>query len=195
MARTRGLSGLAIGMIGTGALLIYSAIRKVSPLEELRGIITGKRPEPLSTTPGAQPLAAPGVGGIIGGQSTTPAREASGAGKANFSGCEKSHVRAEMQFISNQWGVNTGGCEPRPANPSSDHPKGLAIDASTRNVAVGNSILAYYQQNAAAKRVKYIIWRGKIYNPPTSPGRTYLKFGGHFDHVHISFYDVTGRGR
>jgi hypothetical protein len=57
-----GISGLGVGIIGAGSLLIYAGIRGVSPLQALRDATTGK-PVGIPNVPGsgiAQPVAASG---------------------------------------------------------------------------------------------------------------------------------------
>jgi cell wall-associated NlpC family hydrolase len=54
--KTQGLSGPALFLAASGALLAYAGIKGSSPLGELRGILSGQRPEPLSTASSAAPL-------------------------------------------------------------------------------------------------------------------------------------------
>jgi hypothetical protein len=187
-------------MIGTGALLVYAAIKGTSPLEELRALLTGKRPEPLGTQPRGEPIITVGPG--VAAPSAVPG----GKGQAQTTGREKPHVAQEMRTISDRWGIRVLGWGLRPTNPGSDHPRGLALDAMVGGDArrdaqarnIGNAIASEYQANAQAKLVKYIIWNGRIWNPSRNNNwRPYLGFGGHFDHVHISFYDLgtVPRGR
>lgn len=177
-AKTQGLSGPALFLAAGGALIAYAGIKGSSPLDELRNIITGQRPEPLSTTSGAAPLAA-GSPGSAG---------AASSGNAHTTGKEAPHVAAEMQYISSTWGVPTYGWRTRGSVPGSDHPKGLAIDAMVgKDRGKGDAIAAHYVANADRKRVKYVIWYGRIWNP----GRGWKMYFGpspHRDHPHISFY-------
>lgn len=182
MARTRGISGVAIGMIGTGALLIRAAIRGTSPLDELRQLITGQRPEPLSTSPRGTPLSGgPGIAGQVK------------SGSAKTTGKEAPHVAAEMHYISSTWGVTTYGWRAVGSVPGSDHPKGLAIDAmvpaGVTGQNLGTTIATHYRLNADRKHVKYIIWYGKIWSPDRG-WRAYFGPSPHRDHVHISFYPL-----
>lgn len=59
----------------------------------------------------------------------------------------------------------------RPNNPTSDHPRGYAVDFMTSNLAVGNAIKKYALDNQTRLGVKYVIWQEPA----------------HYDHVHISF--------
>lgn len=93
-----------------------------------------------------------------------------------------------------------GGRGGRPGNWS-DHPKGLAIDVmipgwnSDSGKTLGNQVAAYFQKNASALSVKYIIWNRQKWNPAASSAwRPYTHPSGvhtatldHRDHVHISF--------
>lgn len=193
MAKTKGLSGLAIGMVGAGGLLIYSAIKGSSPLDELRSLLGGITPERLSTTSKAQPMEA-FSGGSFGGASTGKVGKASSAGSAP-------HVAAEMAYISQTFGVDTGGFARSGHVANSDHYIGLAIDAMTGSRRdIGDAIVAYYQANASAKHVKYIIWQRELWNASSktshSCGAGCARCGGdcHERHVHISFYPLI-RGR
>jgi hypothetical protein len=187
MAKSKGMSGVAIAMIGTGALAIYSAIQGVSPLETLRSILKGERPSPLGTQPRGTPIAA-------GGAMETATYQGPGGkgGKARTVGA-RPHVAAEAQFIAATWNivadatlVSTGHI------PNSDHYRGLAIDAmvpaGVQGTNIGDAIFTHYRLNAAQKRVKYIIWRHTIWSPGKG-ARRYAK-SDHMRHVHISFYDI-----
>lgn len=49
-----GISGLGIGVLGAGALLVYSGLRGVTPLQALRDVTSGRTPPPIpSKTPAA----------------------------------------------------------------------------------------------------------------------------------------------
>jgi len=189
MAKTKGISGVAIGLIGTGALLIRAAIRGTSPMDELKQIITGQRPEPLSTASRGSAIT-----GDMGPQGQgTPATSSV---RPSTTGKEAPHVQAEMHYISSTWGIPTYGWRSRGSVPGSDHPKGLAIDAMVgKDRAKGDAIAAYYVANAKAKNVKYVIWWGRIWQERTGQWKAYFGPSPHKDHDHISFYQVIqGRG-
>jgi hypothetical protein len=61
----------------------------------------------------------------------------------------------------------------RPRNPSSDHPRGLAVDLMTENRKMGDSIVAYASEHKDRLRIKYTMWQEP----------------DHYNHVHISFED------
>lgn len=182
----RGISGVAVGLIGTGVLLVRAAIRGTSPMDELKQLITGQRPEPLSTEARGTPIS------TSGGAMETATYQ--GTGKAHGTGKEAPHVLAEMNYISNTWKVATYGWRARGSVPGSDHPKGLAIDAmvpkGVQGTNIGNAIVTHYRLAADQKRVKYIIWWGKIWSPDRG-WRAYFGPNPHKDHVHISFYPLT----
>lgn len=187
MARTKGISGVAIGMIGAGALLVYSAIKNSSPLAELRGILGGQRPEKLSTETRATKTSAFG---------TAPPTDFQGgtiSGKLTSTSGVKAHVLSAMQFVSDHWGIETQGFADRNiagTNVLSDHAKGLALDAMTDNLSIGTAIANYFIMQAQARRVKYIIWQKRIWYPDGQGWRSYTGQNPHTTHVHISFYDV-----
>lgn len=183
MARTKGISGVAVAMVGTGALLVYSAIKNSSPLVELRSILTGQRPEKLPTESRAKDLTI--QSGEFGGGST------GGPGGANVTGTNgvKTHVLSAMNFIASTWGIPVNGMGPGSV-PNSDHPKGLALDAMTTNVSLGTTIANYFIMNAPTRRVKYIIWQRRIWFPDGRGWKPYTGPNPHTNHVHISFYDV-----
>jgi hypothetical protein len=181
----RGISGVAVALIGTGTLLIRAAIRGTSPMDELKQLITGQRPEPLSTQPRGTP---------VGTGSAMETGTYQGTGQAHGTGKEAPHVLAEMNYISNTWKIATYGWRARGSVPGSDHPKGLAIDAmvpkGVQGVNIGNAVATHYRLAADQKRVKYIIWYGKIWSPDRG-WRAYFGPSPHRDHVHISFYPLV----
>jgi hypothetical protein len=180
VARTKGLSGVAIGMIGTGVLLVYSAIKNSSPLTELRNILTGQRPEKLSTeTRATQSLASPAYVPQPAGSGTS--------GKVTGTNGVKANVLSAMQYIASTWGLAVNGMGPGSV-PNSDHPKGLALDAMTTNLSTGTAIANYFIMNATARRVKYIIWQRRIWFPDGRGWQPYSGPNPHTNHVHISFY-------
>lgn len=110
--------------------------------------------------------------------------------------------------------------DPHTHNPRSDHPKGRACDffptsAGTFPVGAdlenGWRLASWLRANAAALRVRYLIWQGRFWDPVTSDddGGWGVRYngggvydpadatGGHFDHLHLSVADpipsVSGR--
>jgi hypothetical protein len=187
--RSQGLSGMAVAMVGAGALVIYSAIKGTSPLTELRAILTGQRPEPLSTSAKGAPLTS--------GQMETGTYQGQhpGAGKIVGAVGLRPHVRAEADFIASTWGIKVEGFALRNiagTNTLSDHARGLALDAMVpKGVAgqnIGDAIFNHYIQNAKTKRVHYVIWQHTIWSVERG-SHSYAK-SDHFNHVHISFYPI-----
>jgi hypothetical protein len=178
------MSGLAIAMVGGGILAVYSAIKGSSPLEELRSIVTGKRPDPLSSQSRGSPLSGGEqfAGGDFGG--------GTGGGKARTVGAQP-HVAAEARFIASTWGIVADATLVTTGHiPNSDHYRGLAIDAmvggGVKGGNIGDAIFNHYVQNADSKRVKYVIWKHSIWSQERGSHR-YGK-ADHMRHVHISFY-------
>jgi cell wall-associated NlpC family hydrolase len=70
MAKTSGISGKAVALATAGGLLVYAGLRGQSPLESLRGVMTGK----VAPIPAGKPVTLSGGdwgGGDFGG--TAPA--------------------------------------------------------------------------------------------------------------------------
>ena len=68
------------------------------------------------------------------------------------------------------------------------------------DLAAGWRVARWYQDNAAALKVRYLIWQGRYWAPDVKDqggwGRRYTgggvydtrdATGGHYDHVHVSF--------
>lgn len=171
-------------MIGIGTLLVRAAIRGNTPMDELKQIIGGKKPEPLSTTSKGQPFG-PGEwgGGTFGG---APAYTPKPAGNVNTRGLVP-HVAVEAQYIASTWGLEVGGFATSGHVANSDHYTGHALDAMTSNLAIGGEIVNYYITNYKAKRIKYVIWQRRIW----TPGQGWHPYHGsnpHTNHVHLSFF-------
>jgi hypothetical protein len=106
--------------------------------------------------------------------------------------------------------IRSAGCHAqRPANPTSDHPRGKGCDffpgaggRFARGVEIDNGwrVAEWFRANAEALEVSYIIWQGRIWSPGTEDqggwGRRYTgggvydphdPVGGHYDHIHVSF--------
>ena len=189
------INGVAIGLIGAGALLIRAAIRGTSPIGELRAILGGKGPEPLSTAPRGSPVSGSASGSAL---ETATYQGPGGKGGTAHTGGSKPHVAAEMEFISSSWRVDTFGFATSGHVANSDHYRGLAIDAmlpSEKGVAtvaeqsIGNAIVQHYMTNAEIKRVKYIIWWRRFWDASSKQWRPYT-LNPHTNHVHISFYAI-----
>jgi hypothetical protein len=133
-------------------------------------------------------------------------------------GCLTGATRHGLDAVSAAFGgwqngpvVHTAGCWDRHVwNPGSDHSRGKACDFTVTRPGTfaqgaerdnGWEVAAWLRTNAAALRVKYLIWQGRYWDPgvrdePGSWGTRYTgggiydvrsATGGHFDHVHASF--------
>jgi len=136
------------------------------------------------------------------------------------SGCLTGATRHGFDAVSAAFGgwqngpvVHTAGCWDRHVwNPGSDHSRGKACDFTVTRPGTfaqgaerdnGWEVAAWLRTNAAALRVKYLIWQGRYWDPgvrdePGSWGTRYTgggiydvrsATGGHFDHVHASFLE------
>jgi len=70
-----------------------------------------------------------------------------------------------------------GGVAKRPGNPTSDHPRGYALDFMVDR-STGDALAAYAEEHAEALGISYILW----------------EVANHYEHVHISFDDESGSG-
>lgn len=147
---------------------------------------------PAGATPIAVPAAAtvpPGEEGIIdpdlsesGGADGPTGPAAVGGGECPTSGFGgvRPHVAQAGYHLIEVFGLSesaVGGVASRPSNPSSDHPRGLALDFTVGN-ETGDALAAYAEQNADALGINYILWQ----------------VPAHYDHVHISFNAQPGSG-
>lgn len=102
------------------------------------------------------------------------------------------------RFVHVQWPQvkDVGGW--RPSDPYPDHPSGRAVDIMMPNggagsdVALGNEVAKYFQENAAEYGIYYMIWRQRMWKASDPIGQwTGMSDRGsptanHMDHVHIS---------
>jgi len=172
MARSKSISGVAVAMIGGGALFVYSAIKGTSPLEELRVIMGGDRPEPLSKTSSGSPISS-GQGVAAASTSTTGVKGLTGL---------VPYVARESAYIQKTWRIPVGGFATSGHVTNSDHYTGHALDAMTTNLTTGNAIVAHYKGHPD---IKYIIWQHEFWSPERG-SRPYTK-DDHENHVHLSF--------
>lgn len=90
----------------------------------------------------------------------------------------KPHVARAGYHLRQRFGVeDVGGVAKRPGNPSSDHPRGYALDFMVDR-STGDALAAYAEEHSEALGIKYILWR----------------VANHYDHVHISFTKDPGSG-
>lgn len=109
----------------------------------------------------------------------------------------KPNVKAAANDAGNQFGVRTiYGVGAR--ENASDHPLGLALDFMVYgNRAQGDSVAQFFFNNVGKYGVKYIIWKQQIWSKDRAgegwrnmPDRGSVT-ANHFDHVHVSFYNVA----
>jgi len=89
-----------------------------------------------------------------------------------------SHVAQAGHLLEEMFGVeDVIGVASRPGNPTSDHPRGYALDFMVDR-STGDALAAYAEENSDALGISYILWR----------------VADHYDHVHISFEEDRGSG-
>ena len=81
----------------------------------------------------------------------------------------------------------------RKASPDSDHNTGLAVDL-THDPVNGIDCADIFEKLKEDKRVKYLIFKGKIWskNKAKQGNRIYTGINKHNKHLHISINDGTG---
>lgn len=92
----------------------------------------------------------------------------------------KPHVAQAGWHLVTVFGLSesdVGGVAQRPGNPSSDHPRGYALDF-TVDTSTGNGLADYAEEHTDELGIKYVLWQ----------------VPNHYDHVHISFNDQPGSG-
>lgn len=95
--------------------------------------------------------------------------------------------------IRTQWPQITQIGGRRPGDSWGDHRDGTAIDVMVPgDPATGDQVAAYLQANADYYRIKYLIWKQRIWSP-ARPGDGWRPMedrgsvtANHYDHVHVS---------
>lgn len=138
-------------------------------------------PVPPPTIPGADGALVPDLNesGSADGPNGTAALTGNPCPTEGFGGVEP-HVAEAGYHLMAVFGVpasDVGGVASRPGNPTSDHPRGLALDFMV-DTSTGNALAAYAEENSSALGINYILWQ----------------VPAHYDHVHISFNSRPGSG-
>lgn len=167
------------------------------------GALTPATTVPASPAGAAAPYTGGSTGCVIDDPTTTGCVTAATA-----------HALAEIDraFGSYRQGptILSAGCWDAHAwNPTSDHPKGRACDLFIGKAGTfptgaaldhGWALANWLRANAAALRVRYVIWQGRIWQADTNrdTGGWGTKYtgggiydptdatGGHYDHIHVS---------
>lgn len=130
----------------------------------------GDRLAPVGPPPAA-PVAAPPAEDLSVLLATMPCPSSGFGGVAP-------HVAQVGNLIMQEFGLSEaeiGGVAGRPGNPTSDHPKGLALDLMV-DTATGNAINAFLSERIDEFAITYIMWQ----------------VPAHYDHVHVSFSPSPG---
>lgn len=109
----------------------------------------------------------------------------------------KSHVKEAAYEIGEKFDVATIYGVGGRTNPTSDHPKGLALDFMVYgDRAKGDAIAEYAVANAGRLGITYVIWWQRIYTTSGSDAHKWRQMEdrgsitqNHKDHPHISFSD------
>jgi len=166
------------------------------------GVLTPAATAPTSPAGAATPYAGGATGCVMDDPTTTGCVTAATAHALDQIGTQFGSYRAGPKILS------TGCWDAHAWNPTSDHPKGRACDlffakAGTfpagAQLANGWELANWLRVNAAALRVSYVIWQGRIWTAGRGDvggwGSKYAgggiydpgdATGGHFDHVHVS---------
>jgi hypothetical protein len=125
-------------------------------------------PRPAATTPAPSP---PVV-------NQEPVRPATVTGRCNGLGVAANVARACSVITREFPEIRViGGRQSRPGNPTSCHPRGLALDFMIRDRALGDRVAAYIRENRRTlDATPVILWQ----------------VPAHYDHVHVSFSPCRG---
>jgi len=133
------------------------------------------------TIPGADQVLVPDLSesGSASGANGSAALTGEPCPTEGFGGV-KPHVAQAGYHLIAVFGLSesdVGGVASRPGNPTSDHPRGLALDFMVDN-STGDALAAYADEHSAELGINYILW----------------EVPDHYDHVHISFNSTPGSG-
>lgn len=143
--------------------------------------------EPVRTNTGSGSTAGPSVPSGTNTGTTLNTGGSSGLDGLTASGKGIVYtIRAEFPQIRTMYGVR--------ADSLPDHPSGRAVDIMMPNgssdVALGDEIAEYLQNNANDLNIEYLIWRQRIWINGQSGWTWMADRGGitanHYDHVHVT---------
>lgn len=176
--RNVGISGVAVTFGALGLWFVYAGIRDVNPITGLGTLLRGEQPP--SRTPG-DPYAGP----TPGGTGTGAGKNVGGLGKGGDLGLVGRALAALPTIRAAAGNVTITGRGDRPNNPNSDHPKGMAMDVMTADNALAQRVIKAFKTTDGAH---YWIWNGQLGDQDRLwVPYGYTKFGGHYDHVHLSW--------
>lgn len=96
---------------------------------------------------------------------------------------DQPNTTAAKSYVESRWGIVVGSWRASGSVPNSDHPKGLALDCMTSDLATGNEIETWALSHP--EWCKYTIWQRR-YKTPQGTNDPYSGPSPHTDHVHIS---------
>lgn len=167
-----GVSGVAVLFAATGLYLVYVGIKDVPILTGLQDLLRGRRPAEAAGTPYQGVAAAVAAAGpATTGVSSTDSATFNNLGLVGYAAQALPKLRAAYPSLTMY------GRADRPDNPTSDHPKGLAIDIMTTNRLMHAAII---QRALFLPGFKY-------YCSDLVPGGANCPGNKHRDHVHLSF--------
>lgn len=144
------------------------------------GAVPLELPAPPATEPAEDGVLLPELDeASAGGRSGSAAEGAVNCPTSGFNGV-RPHVAQAGYHLMGVFDIDESdviGVAARPNNPTSDHPRGLALDFIVDN-STGDDLAAYADENTEALGISYILWQ----------------VPDHYDHVHISFNEEPGPG-
>jgi hypothetical protein len=173
----KGIQGSALLIGSAGLYLVYAGVKDVPLIDGLRDLLRGKLPSPKAEHRPYAPKSPAQSEGVTTTGSAFP------EGDYGLVGNALRGYHAIKPLLPA--GTVLHGKAARPKNPDSDHPNGLALDIMTRDNALAQRIIAKFKTTPGAK---YWIWNGRLGSITRLwLSYAYTKFGGHYDHVHLSW--------
>jgi hypothetical protein len=177
---SKGVAGSAVLLGTAGLYLAYAGVKDVPLIDGLRDIVRGKAPQGKPKLPYV-PRIAEALANLPGGGSADTLGSAT-TGYGLVGNAARGYNAIKHLFPPGQVLHGRGD---RPNNPNSDHPKGLALDVMTRDNAFAQRVISAFKRTQGAH---YWIWNGRLGDADRAwISYAYTKFGGHYDHVHLSW--------
>lgn len=179
---SKGVAGSAVLLGTAGLYLVYAGVKDVPLIDGLRDIVRGKAPKGAPKFPYV-PKIAEALANMPASTGVTATGSAFVQGDYGLAGDALRGFHELRPLIPE--GTVLHGRGARPNNPSSDHPHGYALDIMTRDKAFANRIIARFK---TTKNAHYWIFNGRLGDADRAwISYAYTKFGGHYDHVHLSW--------